>query len=70
MKLHDQINLRKLLVAFFAGMAEYPNDTDRMEAGIKVIENWMDDVILREQNKLITAGSKITQGGPIRNLKN
>jgi hypothetical protein len=63
MSIEDQLTFRKLQYAFFAGMNEYPNDKERMEAAIKVLTDWIDSVVERERMRPVH-GAKIIPGGP------
>jgi hypothetical protein len=65
MSIDDQMTFRKLQYAFFSGMAEYPNDTDRMEKAIKVLTDWIDSVVDRERMRPVP-GAKIIPGGGSR----
>lgn len=62
MDIHDQLTFRKLQYAFFAGMNEYPNDKERMEAAIKVLTDWIDSLIERERLRPVP-GARIVPGG-------
>jgi hypothetical protein len=63
MDIKDRITFRQLQAAFFAGMVEYPNDTDRMEKGMGLLEAWIDQVVDREVSKVITQTSTLTLNG-------
>lgn len=66
MDIKDRIAFRGLQAAFFAGMVEYPNDTDRMEQGFKVFENWIDNLIDREITKVFGRTATVKYNGEIK----
>lgn len=66
MKLKDRIEFRRMQFIFFNGMNEYPNDKERCEAGLLLLEKFIDDLVTRECSALFTAGARIEQGGKIK----
>jgi hypothetical protein len=60
MKINDRLNFRKMQIAFFAGMQEYPNDKERMEKALQILENYIDNLIERECSKVISASGAIS----------
>jgi hypothetical protein len=63
MEIKDRIDFRRMQSIFFAGMVEYPNDTDRMEKGMQLLEQWIDRLVNRECSKFVTENSSLTVGG-------
>jgi hypothetical protein len=65
MVLKDELKFRELQVLFFAGMAEYPNDKERMEAGMKVLIKFIDKLVERECSAIVaqSAKFKVNHGG-------
>jgi hypothetical protein len=66
MKLQDELKFRELQVVFFLGMSEYPNDRERMEAGMKLLIEWIDKLVEKECSLLVGANATLTQGGKIK----
>jgi hypothetical protein len=66
MHIKDQIDFRRMQAIFFAGMVEYPNDKDRMEKGMKLLEDWVDRLVNRECGKMLTEKSTMTVGGVVK----
>ena len=70
MKKNDQLKFRELQVIFFVGMTEYPNDKERMEKGLQILEKFIDDLVTRECSALFSANVKLKPGsgsGPVIN---
>jgi hypothetical protein len=63
MNLKDQMNLRRLLIVFCEGLAQYPNDKERAEKGIQIIQQWVDEVVNRECSTLFQKNAVITHRG-------
>lgn len=66
MDIKDRIAFRGLQAAFFAGMVEYPNDTERMEQGFKVFETWIDNLVERELTKVFGKNATIKYQGGVK----
>lgn len=66
MDIKDRIAFRGLQAAFFAGMVEYPNDTDRMEKGFKVFEEFIDGLVDRELTKIFGRNAVVKYQGEIK----
>jgi hypothetical protein len=66
MEIKDAIEFRRLQVMFFAGMVEYPNDKERMEAGLRVLEKYIDTLVERECSKIISRTAEIRMGGQLK----
>jgi hypothetical protein len=59
MKKQDQLKFRELQVIFFVGMSEYPNDKERMEKGLQILEKFIDDLVTRECSALFSINTKL-----------
>jgi hypothetical protein len=68
MKLNDELKFRELQVIFFMSMSEYPNDKERMEAGMKIFFKFIDKLVERECSAIVaqTAKFKVHHGGGSR----
>jgi hypothetical protein len=66
MDIKDRIAFRALQAGFFAGMVEYPNDTDRMEQGYKIFEEWIDKLITRELSAAIGSTATLQYQGRVK----
>lgn len=66
MKVKDEMKFRELQVVFFLGMAEYPNDTEKMEAGMRLLIEWIDKHTEKEIALALGAGARLVQDGSIK----
>lgn len=66
MKLDDRLTFRRMQIAFFAGMVEYPNDKERMEKGMELLEKFIDSVIERECSFIVSRTAEIRAGGYLK----
>lgn len=67
MELRDKLKFRELLFLLVAGLGEYPNDKERLEQGILVMENYIDGITERECNAILSGMAVIKHGGKIKN---
>jgi hypothetical protein len=65
MKIKDQLRFRELQLIFFQGMNKYPNDAERTEMGLQLLENFIDELVTRECNAIIGQAAQIDQAGTI-----
>jgi hypothetical protein len=52
MTIDQQLEFRRLQIIFFSGMQDYPKDTDRLERGFKILEAFIDRLVLNECAKV------------------
>lgn len=67
MELKDRLNFRELQLIFFTGMSENPTDTNRLEQGFNVLENFVDKLVARECSKIVSGMAVIKHDGKIKN---
>jgi hypothetical protein len=67
MKVADKLKLRELVFLFVAGLGEYPNDKERLEKGLTIIEDYVDAITARECSAIVSGMAVIKHGGQIKN---
>jgi hypothetical protein len=65
LSVRDQLRFRELQLVFFQGMNKYPNDAERTEQGLQLIESFIADLVNRECNAIIAQAAQLDQGGKI-----
>lgn len=69
MTIKDRLSFRQQQAVFFQGMIRYPNDKDRMEAGIAVLEKFIESLIEREVNRFVGGNSTLQMDGQLKGGK-
>lgn len=63
----QKMTLREMYMVHLKIMMDYPSDTDRIEKGFILMENFIDNVVNAELGKTITQNTALYQDGKKKN---
>jgi hypothetical protein len=63
MKLKNRLRFRELQIIFTEGLMKYPNDAERAERGLQLLEKLIDEIVQDELSELFQKNAVITHRG-------